>query len=216
MEGQSIVAGQLLPEGFFGVSETLEPDPYDPERAKELLAEAGYPDGFRLTIHGPNDRYINDAKIVEAVAQMLTRVGIETSVETMPRSVYFKRASSGADGLPEFSLILVGWGAGSGEASSPLRSLIATHDPEKGMGASNRGRHSDPKVDALIDEALQTVDTEKRRQLLARATEIAIGENYAIIPIHYQVNAWAARDGIEYTPRTDEYTLMQGARASGS
>jgi len=150
MEGLSIPAGQLLPEGFFGVSENLKPVEADPAKAKELLAEAGYPDGFQLTIHGPNDRYINDAKIAEAVAQMLTRIGIETSVETMPRSVYFKRASSGADGLPEFSFILVGWGAGSGEASSPLRSLIHTYDKEAGFGASNRGRYSNPGRPALI------------------------------------------------------------------
>lgn len=215
MEGQSIVAGQLLPEGFFGVSPNLEPDPYDTDLAKSLLEEAGYGEGFKITIHGPNDRYVNDAKIVEAIAQMLTRVGIEASVETMPRSVYFKRASAGGEGgLPEFSLILVGWGAGSGEASSPLRSLIATHDKDKGMGASNRGRHSDPEVDAMIMEALQTVDDAARQDLLAKATEKAIGENYAIIPIHYQVNAWAARKGIEYTPRTDEYTLMQSASPS--
>ncbi|MEL6765673.1 MAG: ABC transporter substrate-binding protein [Pseudomonadota bacterium] len=215
MEGQSIVAGQLLPEGFFGVSDKLEPDAYDTDLAKSLLAEAGYEDGFKITIHGPNDRYINDAKIVEAIAQMLTRVGIEAGVETMPRSVYFKRASAGGEGgLPEFSLILVGWGAGSGEASSPLRSLIATHDKDKGMGASNRGRHSDPAVDELINQALRTVDNAEREALLAEATEKAIGENYAIIPIHYQVNAWAARKGIAYTPRTDEYTLMQGASAT--
>ena len=104
----------------------------------------------RLTIHGPNDRYINDAKIAEAIAQMLTRIGIKTAVETMPRSVYFGRASRGAEGdLPEFSFILVGWGAGSGEASSPLKSLIATPSiPDKGFGSSNRGRHSDPETDA--------------------------------------------------------------------
>ncbi|MCB1491482.1 MAG: ABC transporter substrate-binding protein [Rhodobiaceae bacterium] len=210
MEGQAIPAGQLLPKGFFGVSENLKPEPYDPEGAKKLLEEAGYPDGFKLRIHGPNDRYVNDAKIAEAVAQMLTRIGIETDVETMPRSTYFGRASKGADGLPEFSLILVGWGAGSGEASSPLRSLIATFNKDKGMGAANRGRFSDPKVDEVIEEALRTVDDSKRAALLAKATEIAIGEDQAIIPLHYQVNAWAARKGLGYKARTDENTMAQG------
>ncbi|MEM6617211.1 MAG: ABC transporter substrate-binding protein [Pseudomonadota bacterium] len=211
MEGQAIPAGQLLPEGFFGVSPNLEPEGYDPEGAKALLAEAGYADGFKMRIHGPNDRYINDAKIVEAIAQMMTRIGVETDVETMPRSTYFGRASRGApDGGPEFSFILVGWGAGSGEASSPLRSLIATFDADKGMGASNRGRHSDPAIDALIMEALQTVDEDKRAALLAEATDKAIGDNLAIIPLHYQVNAWASRAGLAYTPRTDEYTLASG------
>ncbi|MEM7566211.1 MAG: ABC transporter substrate-binding protein [Pseudomonadota bacterium] len=203
MEGQSVPAGQLLPDGFFGVSENLEPVEYDPEGAQALLAEAGYPDGFRMTLHGPNDRYINDARNLEAIAQMLNRIGIEASVETLPRSVFFSRASRGGpDETPEFSLILAGWGAGSGEASSPLRSLIRTG------GASNRGRHSDPEIDAVIDEALMTVDDAARQDLLAKATEMAI-ENVAIIPVHYQVNAWAMKNGLAYEPRTDEWTLTQ-------
>ena len=100
MEGVAIKAGQLLPEGFFGVSPSLKPMDYDPEGAKKLLSAAGVGDGFKLTIHGPNDRYINDAKIAEAVGQMLTRLGIETEVVTMPRSVYFKRASRGGAPSP--------------------------------------------------------------------------------------------------------------------
>ena len=210
MEGVALPAGQLLPEGFFGVSDNLEVVEYDPAGAKALLTEAGYPDGFQMTIHGPNDRYINDAKIAEAVAQMLTRLGIKTAVETMPRSVYFGRASRGGEGdLPEFSFILVGWGAGSGEASSPLKSLIHTYNADKGFGSSNRGRHSDPETDALIEEALRTVDDAKRQDLLARATERAI-ENVAIIPTHFQVNTWAAKKGLRYIARTDEYTLATG------
>jgi len=211
MEGIAIKAGQLLPEGFFGRSPNLSPEPYDPQGAKKLLAEAGVGDGFRLTIHGPNDRYINDAKIAEAVGQMLTSIGIETEVVTMPRSVYFKRASRGGpDGSPEFSFILVGWGSGTGEASSPLKSLLASYDRERGMGASNRGRHSDPEVDALIEEALATVDDTKREALLAKATELAIGRNQGIIPLHYQVNTWAARKGLSYKARTDERTVAYG------
>jgi len=207
MEGVAIKAGQLLPEGFFGVSPNLKPVAYDPEQAKRNLSEAGVGDGFKLTIHGPNDRYINDAKIAEAVAQMLTRAGIKTDVVTMPRSVYFKRASRGGpDGTPEFSFILVGWGSGTGEASSPLKSLIHTYDKERGFGASNRGRYSNPEVDKLIEDALATVDDAKRQKLLAKATEVAI-EDVAIIPLHYQVNTWATRKGIKYRARTDEATV---------
>ena len=210
MEGVAIKAGQLLPDGFFGVSDKLAPVGYDPEGAKALLAQAGVGDGFELTIHGPNDRYINDAKIAEAIGQMLTRIGIKTQVETMPRSIYFKRASRGGpDDTPEFSFILVGWGAGSGEASSPLKSLIHTYDREAGFGASNRGRYSVAAVDALIEEALATVDDEERAALLAQATEMAIND-VAIIPLHYQVNTWAAKKGLKYIARTDEYTLAIG------
>ncbi|MFQ5828418.1 MAG: ABC transporter substrate-binding protein [Candidatus Methylomirabilia bacterium] len=210
MEGVAIPAGQLLPEGFFGVSPKLTPEPYDPEGAKKLLAEAGYPNGFGLTLHGPNDRYINDAKICQAIGQMLTRIGIDTKVETMPKAVYFRKASRGGPGgTPAFSFILVGWGAGSGEASSPLRSLLTTYDKSKGHGASNRGRYSNPEVDKLVVEALATVDDVKREKLLQKATEIAIGD-LGIIPLHYQVNTWATRKGLAYTPRTDEATVVMG------
>ncbi len=213
MEGVAVKAGQLLPEGFFGVSSKLKPVDYDPEGAKKLLAEAGVPDGFQLTIHGPNDRYINDAKIAEAIAQMLTRVGIKTAVETMPKSVYFKRASRGGpDGTPEFSFVLVGWGAGTGEASSPLKSLLHTYDKERGFGASNRGRYSNQEVDKLVERALSTIDDGKRAALLAQATEVAI-EDGGIIPLHYQVNTWAGRKGIVYAARTDETTLYTGIRS---
>jgi peptide/nickel transport system substrate-binding protein len=143
MENVAIPAGQLLPEGFFGVSENLPPETYDPAAAKQLLADAGWGGGFGLTIHGPNDRYINDAKIAQAIGQMLTRVGIDTTVETMPKSVYFRRASRGGpDKTPEFSFILVGWGSGTGEASSPLKSLLHTYDKDRGYGAANRGRYA--------------------------------------------------------------------------
>jgi len=210
MEGEAIKAGQLLPEGFFGVSPKLKPVAYDPNGAKKLLAEAGVPNGFRLTIHSPNDRYPNDARIAEAVGQMLSRIGIDTQVVTMTQGVFFREASTGSpDKGPKFSFILVGWGSGTGEASSPLKSLLTTFDREKGMGASNRGRYSNPQVDKLINDALATVDDRKRADLLARATEVAI-DDVGIIPLHYQVNTWAMRRGFSYKPRTDEYTLAGG------
>jgi len=210
MEGEAIKAGQLLPEGFFGVSNKLKPVAYDPNGAKKLLAEAGVPNGFRMTIHSPNDRYPNDARIAEAVGQMLSRIGIDTQVVTMTQGVFFRDASTGSpDKGPKFSFILVGWGSGTGEASSPLKSLLASFDRDKGMGASNRGRYSNPQVDKLINDALATVDDAKRAELLARATEVAI-EDVGIIPLHYQVNTWAMRRGFSYKPRTDEYTLAGG------
>ncbi|MEM7775560.1 MAG: ABC transporter substrate-binding protein [Pseudomonadota bacterium] len=206
MEGIAIPAGQLLPEGFFGVSPNLKPVAYDLAGAKALLKEAGHEKGFQLTLHGPNDRYINDAKIAEAIGQMLTRLGLKMKVETMTRSVYFKRASRGGpDNTPEFSFILVGWGAGSGEASSPLKSLLHTYDRSRGFGASNRGRYSNPEVDKLLEEALSTVDDAKRQDLLAKATEVAIKDG-GIIPLHYQVNTWGAKKGLSYRARTDERT----------
>jgi peptide/nickel transport system substrate-binding protein len=200
MEGAAVPTGQLMPEGFFGHTPALKVEPYDPEGAKRLLAEAGYPDGFGLTLHGPNDRYVNDDQICQAIAQMLARIGIQIKVETMPSSVFFSRGTR-----LEFSFMLVGWAADTAEASSPLKSLLATYDRDKGMGTTNRGRYSNPRMDAVLVHALATVDDSKREKLLQEATELAIGD-LGIVPLHHQVNIWAARKGIAYVPRTDERT----------
>ena len=201
MEGAARPSGQLMPEGMFGWSPTLKPDAYDPDGAKKLLAEAGYPDGFSLTLHGPNDRYVNDDQVAQAIAQMLTRVGIATRVETMPSAVYFSRANK-----LEFSLMLVGWGSDTSEASSPLKALLATFSAEKGMGQANRGRYSSAKMDALLAQALATVDDAKREKLLQDATAVAMAD-VGIVPLYHQENIWAARKGIVYTPRADERTF---------
>jgi len=200
MEGAAIPAGQLLPEGFFGVSPNLPPEKYDPEGAKKLLAEAGYPNGFKITLHSPNDRYVNDEKVAQAVAQMLTRIGIKTDVQAMPQAVYFSRASK-----LEFSFMLLGWGADTGEPSSPLKSLLATNNPAKGWGAANRGRFSDPKLDDLLQQALNTVDDDKRSLLLQQATEIGI-RDVGIIPLHYEVTVWGMRSDLTFVGNTNQYT----------
>jgi peptide/nickel transport system substrate-binding protein len=204
MEGLAIPAGQLLPDGMYGVSPNVKPEPFDADGARKLLAEAGYPDGFGLVIHTPNDRYVNDEQIAQAVAQMLTRVGVATKVEAVPSNTYFPRASK-----LEFSFMLVGWGADTGEVSSPLKSLLATFDAKKGMGAANRGRYSNPKMDQLLEQALSTVDDARREKLLQQAVEVSVAD-LGVIPVHFQVNTWAARKGLTYTPRSDERTLAFG------
>lgn len=206
MEGAAVATGQLMPQGFFGYVPALRPEPYDPEGARKLLAEAGYPDGFGLTLHAPNNRYMNDEQIAQAVAQMLTRVGIQTRVDAMPSSVYFSRGSK-----LEFSFLLVGWGAETMEASSPLKALLATFNKEKGTGAANRGRYSNPRLDAVLDQALATVDDAKREKFLQQATGIGIGD-LGILPLYHQHNLWAARRGIVYEPRADERTFAHEFR----
>ncbi|MGE0714050.1 MAG: ABC transporter substrate-binding protein [Alphaproteobacteria bacterium] len=209
MEGQAIAAAQLLPDGFFGTSPNLKVEKYDPDSAKKLLAEAGYPNGFSITLHSPNDRYLNDEKVAQAVAQMLSRIGITTKVEALPFATYSPRASK-----LEFSFMLWGWGSGTGEVSSPLRSLLATYDPKKGNGPSNRGRYSNPKVDQLLEAALRTVDDAAREKLLQQAAEAAILD-VGIIPLHYNINNWATRKGFKYEARTDESTLAMGVKRAG-
>ncbi len=201
MEGAAVATGQLMPEKFFGYTPAIKTEPYDPEGARKLLAEAGYPDGFGLTLHAPNNRYVNDEQIAQAVAQMLSRVGIATKVDAMPSAVFFTRGSK-----LEFSFMLVGWGAETMEASSPLRALLATFNAAKGLGAANRGRYSNPRMDAVLDQAMATVDDAKREKLLQQATEIGVGD-LGILPLYHQHNLWATRRGITYEARADERTF---------
>lgn len=209
MEGKSAIASQFLPNGRFGTSDALKPAAYDPDRARALLRDAGYPNGFRLTVHGPNDRFINDAKLVQAVAQMLTRIGIQAQAEVMPWSVYSKRNPQG-----DFSFFLSSWGVNTGETSNPLKAILATYDRAAGMGASNAGRYSNPEVDRRLTEALLTMDDAKRGGLLGEASRIAF-EDVAIIPLHHEVAVWAARKGIGYETRADQYTLAMGVVQQG-
>src|SRR5439155_13582628 len=121
MDGLGLPTANLVPSPMFGYNPDLKVEAYDPDGARRLLAEAGYPAGFALTIHGPNNRYINDDKILQAIAQFYSRVGIDAKVETMPSSVYFTRATKG-----DFGYMLLGWGTESGEQGSAMRSLLAT------------------------------------------------------------------------------------------
>jgi peptide/nickel transport system substrate-binding protein len=205
MEGNAVAASQMLPDSFFGTSPSAKVPVYDPEQAKKLLSDAGLAAGFKVTLHGPAGRYPNDTRIIEAIAQMLNRIGIEATIETMPPSVFFSRASTGADGQPEFSIFLAGWGAASGENSSPLKGLLATFDKDTGLGGSNRGRYSSKAFDEALDQALKTIDLGQVRIGLGKATDIALADS-GIIPVLYPLNTWGARKGFAYKARTDEAT----------
>lgn len=205
MDGEGTAAGQLVPEGYFGHVPGLAAPAADLNAARRLLAEAGLPNGFQLTLHAPNDRYPNDEKVAQVLAQMWTRAGIPTKVEAQPGNVYFTRASN-----REYSLIMGGAAAETGEASSVLRPLLATFNAERGDGSGNRGRYSNTEFDRLLGDALRTVDDAKREALLRQATELAIQEN-GVIPVLFFANSWATRPGFTYRPRTDGWTLAINA-----
>jgi len=205
MDGEGTPAGQLVPQGYFGFVPGIAAPKADLAKARQLLAAAGLPNGFRMTLHVTNDRYPNDGRVGQALAQMFTRAGIQTQLEAQPGSVFFARASN-----LDYSLIMGGAAAETGEASSVLRPLLATWNPALGDGSGNRGRYSNPHFDAALHGALNTVDDAKREGLLQEATSIAIGEN-AVIPLFSLANSWATAGRVHYRPRSDGYTLAINA-----
>lgn len=202
MMGVAEPANQYLPAGFYGNNPEVTVAT-DANKAKQLLAEAGYPKGFQLTLGTPNDRYINDDKVAQAVAQMFTRIGVQTQVDATTANVFFSKRNK-----QEYSVFLAGWGADSGEMSSPLKALIATPIKEKGYGTTNYTSYSDPELDGMLDTALATVDDAKREKLLQAAVKRAVDADI-IIPLHYEVTVWAMKKGLSYEPRADQYTLAQ-------
>lgn len=205
MESMALPASNLVAPPVFAHDPGIKVPAYDPQAARKLLAEAGYPDGFRLTLAAPNNRYVNDEQIAQAVAQMWTRIGIAPArVETMPAATYFTKARNG-----EFGVALLGWGSFAGDLA--LRSLLATPAPEKGMGTWNWGRYANPRLDKLIEQSLATVDEAKRETLAREAMGVAM-RDHAVIVLHHQYASWAMRAHLNYTGRTDEYTLAQGFR----
>ena len=171
MEGLAEPTNNLVPATLFGNNPALKVVKYDPDGAKKLLAEAGYPNGFGMTIHTPNNRYVNDEKITQTVAQMLSRIGIAAKVEGLPMAVYSARGAK-----REYSFGLLGWGAQTGEVSSPLRALAACDNPAKGLGGFNWLKYCNPKMDELLIKALNTVDDAARLKLLQDATAIVIND----------------------------------------
>ncbi len=207
MEGVAIPAGQYAADGVEGFNPDLKPIPYEPERAKALLAEAGFPNGFKLKFHSTGKRYPNDVEVAEAIGQMWSRIGIQTEVVTYPPSVFFRRGTRGGPGgTPEFSVLMAGCCSSTGGAITPLVVLMGTPDKARGRGTANRGRYSNPELDALLDKGLTEMDAKKRDAIVREAQKVAI-EDMAVIPVHFLVNAWATRGNVRWEPTLDDTSV---------
>ena len=207
LAGRGTVAGQLMPHGSFGTSGALRPPAFDAEQARQLLVEAGYPNGFGITLHGPNDRYVRDTAVAQEIVGMLSRIGIDAKVATMPAATYFTRASK-----LEFSFMLLGWGgADVQEVAMVARSLLMTYDKNAGVGTANRGRYSNLELDKATGEALASFSIPKRLALSIKASEIAITD-VALIPLYFEMGAWAVRRPLTMDARLDQYTLAMSIR----
>ncbi len=211
MEGSAEPIGQFAPPGFIGHDPALQPARFDPARARALLAEAGHPNGFNLTIQCTSDRFPGDARTCQAVGQMLTVVGIRTTVEALPTAVFFRRANGSATQDPEFTAFMAIFASSTGVASESMSTILRTRDAARGHGSLNRGRYSNPALDAALERVDETFDDAERERLMGTAARVAIEDN-AILPI-YSLNAsWGVRQGLTVTPRGDAYTFATGIR----
>lgn len=202
MNGLAYPTNQLVARGFGGYSEAVPPAIQDRDEARRLLTEAGQPNGFGLALQCPSDRYVNSSQLCQAVAQMWTRIGIRTTVQSEPYSVYLRRLRS--DGRA--ATYLASWSAASTGEADVLRNVMHTYDAEAGLGTWNSARYSNPAADRLIRRSMEVVDQAQRRALQAEAMTILMTD-YAAIPIHAQAVVVAARRGLGFTVYADESTL---------
>jgi len=199
MEGLAIKMTQPVPDGMFGASPRIPPAPYNVERARALLAEAGFPQGFQAELTCPNDRFPNDAKICEAVAQQFSRIGMKITVAAYPSAVFFSRRAK-----REFGLTMAGWGSLTGEASYFFGAVIHTADKDKNLGSINVSGISDPEIDPLIQRARNMLDEPGRRALLEQISEMIVQRNWVIPTLAFGTVSAGRADKVSYTTRQDE------------
>jgi peptide/nickel transport system substrate-binding protein len=202
MRGLSKPTGGMTPSILGSNPEAEKRLPFDPARAKTLLAEAGYPNGFGFTLDCPNNRYINDEQICVAVSGMLAKVGLRVKVNAQPRAIYFARMPK-----RDTSAFMLGWGGAITDAQVILTPVL--HSPDgKGAGDFNWGNYVNKKLDGLIDAARVESDPAKRKKEIADA----LAEHNAQVhhvPLHRQVIPWAMRENIRAVHRADNWVETQ-------
>lgn len=205
MDGHAVPADQILAPFMFGFNAAVRRPTYDPSRAKRLLAEAGYPNGFDVVLDVPTDRYVNDKEVGLALVGMLQRVGIRASLNGMPRAIFFPKLRNF-----ETSFEMSGWLTLI--SSINYTALNGCVDPKKpGYGRANYSRYCNPEMDRLIDGMNTSMDPAQRKQLFFKAAELN-RDDVGKIPLYFEELIRGVKEGIEMPVRVDEFVLAQEVR----
>ncbi|THB80249.1 MAG: ABC transporter substrate-binding protein [Desulfobacteraceae bacterium] len=188
MKGKATAAAQQGPEGYMGYKESLVPR-YDLDKAKALMKEAGYENGFEVTMMAPNNRYVNDAKIAEATAQMLGKIGIKVNLKTMPKAQYWNEFDARAA-----DIMMIGWHSDTEDSGNFSEFLMMCENKETGYGQYNSG-YCNPKVDELTIAAQSETDMKKRAEILQEIEQI-LYDDAAFVPFHWQNHAYGAKKNL--------------------
>ena len=187
MKGGGTAAAQNSPEGYLGYNPALTPR-FDLDKAKSLMKEAGYADGFTVSMIAPNNRYVNDEKIAEAVAGMLSKIGITVELKTMPKAQYWDEFDAQVADIQ-----MIGWHSDTEDSANFFEFLYMCPDKETGYGQYNSGNYCNPKVDELTLAAQTETNLEKRIAILQEVEKI-LYDDAAFVPLHWQALSWATTD----------------------
>ncbi len=193
MKGFATPAAQFSPAGYLGYNPALKPR-FDLDLAKQLMKDAGYENGFSVTMMAPNNRYVNDDKIAQAVAAMLAKINIKVDLQTMPKAQYWPAFDDRAA-----DIMMIGWHSDTEDSANFYEFLAMTPDQSTGFGAYNSGNYSSDFVDSMTLKANMETDAEKRASML-QEIEAKIFQDAGFIPLHWQNLAWAARKGVHIDP----------------
>ncbi|MGE4469542.1 MAG: ABC transporter substrate-binding protein [Desulfovibrio sp.] len=189
MKGFATVASQQAPEGFAGYVADLKPR-FDLEKAQQLMAESSYPDGFACTMIAPNNRYVKDEKIAEAVVSMLSKIGIKVTLKTMPKAQYWDEFDAQVADLQ-----MIGWHPDTEDSANYTEFLLMCRNAETGYGQYNSGSYCNPDVDALILASQTETDLAKRSEMLQEVERI-LYDDAAFVPLHWENLSWASKKGM--------------------
>ncbi|SLN40290.1 Glutathione-binding protein GsiB precursor [Pseudoruegeria aquimaris] len=204
MRGNAEPASQLVSPAMRGYSKGLDARPeYDVEAAKALLAEAGYPEGFSFGLKCPNDRYLNDEAVCQAIVGMLAQVGLKAELDAMPVRNYWPELRE-----DNFDMYLLGWSPGTFDAEHPIRFLAHTPDAEKKLGSWNFGDYSNPRVDELLPMIQSEIDDAKRQAMLDEVAKI-LQDEVAYVPLYVQPLLWGTGANIDLTQRPDNFFILR-------